>query len=35
MSYQDTIGDMVAGGIGAAAAGVLLARVGLRRTDVA
>jgi len=26
---------MVAGGIGAAAAGVLLARVGLRRTDVA
>lgn len=31
VTYQDTIGDMAAGGVGAAAAGILLARIRLTR----
>ena len=34
VTYQDTIGDMVAGGLGAAVAGVVVARVRLLRQDV-
>ena len=33
VTYQDTIGDMMAGGLGAAASGILLARVRVLRSD--
>lgn len=35
VGYQDTIGDMAVGGVGAAVAGLLLTRVRVLRTDAA